>query len=400
MTRSRTSRPGAARPRIAVTALVGAFFLVALAAPSQARAAESDADRRARIAAMSSQDKQQLAQKKVRFDELDADVQKRLRTVHEAIANQPNAEQLERTLVNFYQWLGTLRARERDEVVNPRMAPDERIARIRELLKQQEEERFRKYVGVLPDEDREVLNRWLADFLVRHEEEILELMPRDHRGRYRRSDDEDARLGQLSFWWTWHYSRRNDDAPTPTSEDMKRLIADLSAETQRQINQAPPEEREQRGRDLVRALAFSRFRPPVQREELLKFYDAMKRDDPRRERLEGLTGEELYRELTRMHHEEPWRQRGGPAVGWQQRGGPGGPRRGPPPDAFGQPGPPPVRDGGGRGRRGEGPDRPGERPRDDAPQREENREDRPTTPPAAEQPLPSEVEPATGADDD
>jgi hypothetical protein len=264
------------------------------------------------------------------------------------------------------------------------MNADQRIARIRELVQQQEDERFRKYVGDLPPGDRDVLNQWLTDFVVRHEEEILELMPRDHRGRYRRSDDEDARRGQLSFWWIWHYSRRSDDAPTPTSEDMERLIADLSAETQRQINQAPPEEREQRGRDLVRALAFSRFRPPVQREELLKFYDAMKRDDPRRERLEGLTGEELYRELTRMHHEEPWRQRGGPAVGWGSRRGS---RGGGSPSAFGQPGP-----SGTRGRRSEARER--EKDKASEPEQHESPEDRQRPAPPAPMPETAKTPPS------
>src|SRR4029078_4272008 len=69
----------------------------------------------------------------------------------------------------------------------------------------------------------------------------------------------------------------------------------------------------QRMEDLVRIALYSRFFPQISEDELLKFYAAMKTDDPRRKQLEGKEGWELRRELQRMYNSEHFLGRGRPA---------------------------------------------------------------------------------------
>jgi hypothetical protein len=80
---------------------------------------------------------------------------------------------------------------------------------------------------------------------------------------------------------------------------------------------------------LARTALYSRFPPLISQEELLKFYAAMKTDDPRRKQLEGKEGAELRRDLQIMYNLEHGAPRSGlfgPPGGF----GPGGRGFGPP----------------------------------------------------------------------
>jgi hypothetical protein len=200
--------------------------------------------------------------------------------------------------------------------------PQERIARIKELMQQQAEQRFREFLPNLPDEDRKVINKWVGEFVVAHEEEILKHMRPEWREKLANSTDEEVRRRDLAMSWGWRYRRREPETPLPTAEEMDKLLNSLSAETRKQIDQTAtaPKERQTLLEELVRRATISRFFPQVSRDELLKFYTEMKGDDPRREKLEPLEGDALYRELTRMFVSERF---GGP-LGPPGRGG-GGP---------------------------------------------------------------------------
>jgi hypothetical protein len=318
--------------RIAHTAF-SAILCCALAATGSA--AETESERAERLKNMTAEQKEELLRKKARFDKLDGgDAEReRLRELHASIESSPNSAELQQTLARYHAWLGTLSSSQRAEVRD--LPPDQRIPRIKELLKQQEVQRFQAFVGNLDEPDRQAIFNWLGEFVLAHEDEILEVLPREERRRIREMDDLEAKQRTLGFVMGVH--RQNPRIPTPTREDLNRLMDALSAETTAQIEQAPATEQPDRIREMIGAAVFSRRNPPVPDDELRKFYNGLKTDQ--REKLEGLEPEEFKRRLTWLYHTEK--------RGWQGGRAPApGPGSG-----FGLP----------------GPDRPGEGPRGDGP---------------------------------
>jgi hypothetical protein len=286
-------------------------------------AAETEADRAERLKRMTAEQKEELLRKKDQFDKLPDDAEReRLRKLHASIEAAPNPGELQATLSRYHAWLGTLSMIERDDLRD--LPADQRIARIKELLKQQELQRFQAFVGNLADDDRMAIFQWLGEFVLAHEDEILEVLPREERQRIRDMSDLEAKQRTLGFIMGVH--RQNPRIPTPTREDLNRLMDALSAETTAQIEQAPAIEQPDRIREMIGAAVFSRRNPPVPDEELRKFYNGLKSDQ--REKLEGLEPEEFKRRLTWLYHTEK--------RGWQGGRGPGPGAGGP---GFGPPGP-------------------------------------------------------------
>lgn len=323
-----------------------AIAVLAAMAALAARAAETEEQRAQRLQNMTAQEKESLLSKKERFDKLEQDERDRLRALHRAIEATPNAPELEKTLDRYHAWLATLSPVQRDDLRD--LPAEERIVRIKELLKVQETQRFQAYVSNLDELDRQAIFKWLGEFVTEHEDEIVEQMPEDQRKRFRGVGDPEARQRWLGM--TMAFQRHNPKMPTPSREDYNRLLARLSSKTIAQIEQAPAIEQPDRVREMVGAAIFSRQNPPVAEEELRQFYTGLKPDQ--REKLEGLEPEEFKRRLTSMYHAEK--------RGWQGGRGffPGG-SYGPP--GGGRPGEAPRGDGPprGDGRRPKGPPRDG-----------------------------------------
>lgn len=354
--------------------------------PAWVRAADETYDQRvARLAQMTPEEREELRKKKERFDALSPAEQQRLRSLHAAIVAEPDHEELTSTMMRYSRWLATLDPTDRYKLLDIK-DPQEKIARIKELLQQQEERRFRQYFANLPEEDRKAIYQWVGEFVLAHAERIRAQLPEGIAQRLEHAPDDEARRREL--FMAWQRWRREFDLPAPGPDDYAALLKRFSPETQKQIEAAaqataaaePPAARDpgqarerlrelqiRRVEDLVRTALYSRFFPQVSQQELLKFYQAMKPDDPRRRLLEGKEGEELHRELQRMYN---WER-----SGWTR----GGPPDGPGPRGFrgreGPPGPPPGGPGG-RGFRGrEGGPGPGPGGRGNFP------EDRPPLPP-------------------
>jgi hypothetical protein len=312
------------RRGLAVAAITSAGIFLASVA-GIARGDQSAQERAAQWQAMTPEKKEELLRKKQRFDDLQPEEQNRLRELHASIKGDAHAEQLEQTMARYNQWLATLTSPQRAALTDI-ADPAERIVRIKELMQQQAEQRFREFLPNLPDEERKVINKWVGDFVTAHEEDIRKLMRPEWREKVAESHNDEARRRNLAMNWGWQFRRREPGTPVPTAEEFEQLFKALSAETRREIDQTAtaPKERQALLEELVRRATFSRFLPQVGREELLKFYTDMKADDSRRERLEPLEGDALYRELHGMYIRERF---GGPQGPPGQRGGPpwGGP---------------------------------------------------------------------------
>jgi hypothetical protein len=322
-----------------------AFSAAALADDRAAENAE-------RIKQMSPDQKDDLRRKKQRFDELSDDEKQRLRDLHAAIVSDPSATELSHTVTRYTRWLSSLEASERSILLDIK-DPEQRIARIKELMQQQEERRFRQYFSNLPEDDRKTIYKWLSEFIAAHADEIVQRLPPHVKQRIADAEGDEARRRELfGSWLRW---RREFNLPYFKSEDYLDLFKKFSPETQKTIESSavnalssePEDQRtserqlalqQQRVEELARTALYSRFFPQISQQELLKYYDAMKPDDLRRKQLEGKEGEELRRELQRMYN---WEHggRGGPPNQSGGRGfGPpsGGPSFGPPPGGRGE----------------------------------------------------------------
>jgi hypothetical protein len=344
--------------------IIASILLFCEQSEPSARADDSYAQNTARLEKMTADQKDELRRKKLRFDGLSSDEQQRLRELHSAITSDTNAKELQDTASSYNRWLATLDSFERSTLLDIK-DPQERIARIKELMQHQEERRFRDYAGNLPEEDRGAIYKWVGEWAVDHADQIREQLPREFRQRIDDApDDESRRRALISGWQQWRQRHLS-----PSAAEYSDLLKRLSSDTQKtieslvttELSKEPEEQRtrerqqalqHQRVADIVRIALWSRNFPLVSQEELLKFYADMKTDDPRRKQLEGKEGVELRRELLRMYNMERFGGRGGGPPGGPGRGGFG-------PGGFGPWGPPPGGRGDGRGGRPDG--KPGER---------------------------------------
>src|SRR3954451_1710091 len=90
-------------------------FVVLLA--SDALSGDDYATNAARLEQMTPEQKDDLRRKKIRFDELSDDEKKRLRDLHEEIARDPNAKELQSTVTAYNRWLATLDSTERSQLL-------------------------------------------------------------------------------------------------------------------------------------------------------------------------------------------------------------------------------------------------------------------------------------------
>ena len=322
------------------------LLAILLTAPVKLRAADSYAEQRARLEAMSAEEKEQLQRKKERFEALSESERNRLRELHSAVASVPESDELLAVMTRYNEWLKTLSSAVRAELLS--LPADQRIKRIKELKQEHERQRFREFANNLPEQDMNVVYSWMEGFVGRNEAEFMKRIPPEFRRRLEHADEAERRKALVSslMWRRW-----DDDSPKPTEADVDQLLPSLSEETRRELARtSTKEEKLLAVRDLVRAAVLSKVFPPISDDQRQQVF--AKLNSVERERLEQMAPDMMRRELTRLYHAEQFRQR----EGWRGDGrpGPGGPRFGPGRRDEGRPG-----DGRpGEGRPGEG--RPGE----------------------------------------
>lgn len=322
---------------------------LALAGVGQTRADESEAERVARIQKMSKEEKGVLLGKKARFDALDDADKRRLSDLHAAITHDQAARQLEDTVRHYNKWLANLGSPQRGAILAIE-DPAERIKKIKELMQKQEEDRFRLFVQEeVSRADLDTIHAWLGQFVQKNEAQIVPRLRHDWQRHLESLTDDAVRRRTLTTYW--QFSRREPEMPSPSKEDFEQLLDKLSEDVRKRINAvAKAEDRDRRLSDLIFGAIVSRAAQPS-RDELQKFYASMPADDARRERLEGLERDDLYRVLQQMYNEERWGRRGRGGGGGFRGGGRGGPG-GPDGPGFGG-GPPPGKAGPPRGERPE-----------------------------------------------
>jgi hypothetical protein len=335
-----------------------ALLLMLLAATS----VFADPPTRESLDALSAEEKKALLEKKVRFDALPADEQKRLRELNTSITSSANSQQLHSTLDRYHEWLKSLTTKQRADLLE--LPAEKRIERIKELMQEQERSRLRDLGGKqLPELDIDAIFNWLDEFMKQHEEKYLERLPQEYRNKL--LDQEEVSRRRSLMRGIIMRGPRND-FPMPMREDFDRLLPTLSAATRAALESAKtPEEKQQLARQWIFSAMISKVLPAASEEDLRKVFNELPPDQ--RERLERKSPEEVKRELTWRFHWKQWPSREGGREGWRGPGSGFGPGFRPSgPGGGGPPGSGPVPGGPSRGPGGDRPKRPepdeGERP--------------------------------------
>jgi hypothetical protein len=336
-----------------------------------ANAEETLSQRRERIEQMSPADKDELRRKQQRFNALDLARQTQLRELHTTLAADPKTDELQAVMRRYHAWLKTLTATQRAELRN--LGPDQkkRIARVRQLMAQQERQRYDpsdrpgprrkdrpggpfRHHGPTTDISPEQMRRlyqWINDYVAHHEDELIQSLPKEMRKSLKTHGQSRGRRGMLLHRWFW--ATHGEKQLPMNDREMQELTKLLPSSVERRLRQVDDRQTRQKllqgelaamtatmMRKMGRAAA-ARISP----ERLWKFYEEELTDEDRAE-LQGLRGsEELRRAVMRKYLEHRGISRGHPGrpgFGPPRRGGPGGrpprdrrheppPHRGPPP---------------------------------------------------------------------
>jgi hypothetical protein len=289
--------------------------------PSWESRGEDWRDRQKRVKSLSPQEKQDLQRREQRFRSLSESEQQRIRGLHQEIQQAPDSETLQAVMVRYHAWLNGLRPGQRADLKD--LPPQQRVARIRELLEAEAAQRFHRFAeDQLEFEDRRVIGEWLRTVARDYEDEVLERLSPEGR-EWIEAAKEDTRerrirtVGMLRF-----IPPQNWDLPDEAINELSDKLSPKAREAL--LRETDPAKRARLVGTWTRAtlLSMRGWQPPVPREELLEFFHKHVTSEDR-SRMEALPTEQLRVELERRYHaHHGWRDRRGPGAD----GGSPGPR--------------------------------------------------------------------------
>jgi hypothetical protein len=251
-----------------------------------------------RLKSMDAAEKEKLLRQKDRFDQLSPEEQQRLRDFHESLTLAPDGEQLFGVLHRYCEWLKTLTSAERAELTS--LAPDSRVARIRELMKEQEKQRVRRLANLSYEEGQTVL-AWLDQLIEPREAELMAAISVPAQEYLRRKDD--PRDRRRILMGTLFREGKGDtlrEAIQPTRTQLDNLLTGLTDQTRLAFQKLNDQEQQE---DLLRkwvwGVVVSPFYIPINEAELHKVYANLPQET--QTQLERLPREEMQQELRRMY---------------------------------------------------------------------------------------------------
>lgn len=270
--------------------------------------------------------KAELSNLRDRFNKLSTEEQNRMRALHQALVDDPDSEKLFKTLYGYREWLTSLSAAERADLLDIE-DPGARVAKINTLHKSQMSEWSAGGGVKLTRQDIEAVLRFVHSHIKENEERILSQLPEHARSRAKKNLSSAFRGATL-----WFSTMSKDDFPSPSAENMRRLEKELSSAAAEEWRGA----KEDKSRHVLignwmrQAMASQRKRFAASPEELETFY-LENLTSAERDELKQLPPDEMREQLRRRHLREHYDGGRGPRPGGG-RGGGGGPprRRGPP----------------------------------------------------------------------
>jgi hypothetical protein len=315
---------------IAVVAAVGALWGSQLLARNSADAAHEA--RRERIAAMSAAEKEQLKVKQERFAKLDDAERKKLRTLHAAIENHPQHEELTRVMMRYRQWLRELTPEDRASLLTTELSG--RLA-VAQMLQEKLHQRYLAEAGKeMSEAEARVVKDWMDALVAERIPAALEVANGGQKRMLERAIEKKETHFQRGIVWDMIF---RGSLPAITAEDHLRLAAAVSTERRETFQRAKTkEERERVVNAWIMGATFYRrgFGGPGPSHEDLE-QELAKLPPEERKRVSTLPPEQMRDALRRKWFETRFSNRGG-------RGGPGdrGPGDRGPGDRDGPPRPP------------------------------------------------------------
>ena len=302
------------------------------------------------IQGMSLAEKESLRKKWEQFKGLDENAKTRKRQLHSQIVTDPQSDRLHQVMVRYHEWLSGLRSSQRADLLS--LPPDERIKRIQQIIREQEERKFTELLEKeLPANDLTSITKWLdesvnnfAKKIEDKEAEIMASLSPEHRTRLQQIADPQQRRRFIAMGILYMGRLDTTDAPLskllPAAEDFQQLRGQLSSRGQELFDQAEgTTEQMTLVRQWGRAALMSRRKalPKVSDETLEAFRRGelatdsnpefkLKPED--QEKLEHLSGERLKQQLKWYYYRYRGDLEPGGSSRFGSRSGRGGGRRG------------------------------------------------------------------------
>ncbi len=280
-------------------------------------------DRREWLRSLAAADKEDLNQKFDKFLSLSADEQGRLRRLDAELAADPHSDRLRRVLGRYYEWLKTLSAAERADLLA--LGSLDRVAKIKSLTHEQEARLTTLAGGFhLMPADVQVLHRWIEELAVKHQDELLKDLPEKRQQEIKAMDD--AKRRQTLALMAWRRSRPGSsgaglNGPGPnivakpidlSVAEVQHLMDQLSPAARAVLESQPsPEQRVQTIRSWIQAVARVRFGgqgrygQTVSQDELDAIFKQQSAAE--KDRLAALPHDELNRELRRLYFQQQFK---------------------------------------------------------------------------------------------
>lgn len=269
---------------IAVATVLGGVLAVVAIHPL---AADSIEDRQAKLAAMPADAKQQLLVKFERFRQLPPAEKHRLHELHHQIEADPARDELLATLDRYAEWLQTLSAAQRAELMQ--LPSAERIERIRQLQRERRELHLPFYRQLSP-QDREVVRAWV-------EKQSLSNLPADRRAEFEQMSDEERRRTLVRSFLQRFQPFDPQRRPTLAAlGEVASLIDQLSKPARDEIAQADPPQK----LGILSGWVMQSIGMSITEQQLRKYFEH-DLSPAEQQRLLAMPGDELQRELRRMY---------------------------------------------------------------------------------------------------
>jgi hypothetical protein len=248
--------------------------------------------RRQRVDALSSAEKEELRRRWELFESLEPAERQRLRDLHRELDHDPRSAELRTVMERYYKWFAALPPFRRAELLS--LGTEERIKKIKSLVEEQSQK--------LRPQDLAGIKSWIEQYAARHDDSpLLQNLPEKSRRILDKMPAAERKqmIGMMLLTWR---------GPPPNAQDLADLRASLTPETQQRLEAKSPAEQWQIIAEAVRQwahekMAKSGMKSPfamVDDVELARYFESGLTFE-QRDRLLTLPADEMQRELRQMY---------------------------------------------------------------------------------------------------
>ncbi len=245
--------------------------------------------------------KAELLRKQERFASLDPAKQEQLWQLYEQIQRDPHADDLRGIMHAYYEWWKSLPAYGRDELTALPAAE-----RIKWINKRLQEDQARSITRPPTDKDAQELWRWMEEYAAKVEKPFLDTLPQMVQQRLSGMVALARRRAVMWMIWQRPQGPANKIAQ-PAEGDLAELMAKFTPETRKRLEATTAADRMRTIQNWAHNLLRQRITRQgpgitglVDDERLAEFFEKDLTNE-QRDRLMGLPGEDMQRELVRLY---------------------------------------------------------------------------------------------------